>query len=56
MRLRWTVPAVSSGQRPERQSSRALDLLTPREREVMGLVTAGLLNKQIAAKLNLQRD
>jgi FixJ family two-component response regulator len=27
--------------------------LTPREREVMQLVTAGLLNKQIAAELNL---
>src|SRR6185437_9384482 len=27
--------------------------LTPREREVMELVTAGLLNKQIAAELNL---
>jgi FixJ family two-component response regulator len=30
-----------------------LDLLTPREREVMDLVTSGLLNKQIAAELNL---
>jgi FixJ family two-component response regulator len=30
-----------------------LDLLTPREREVMSLVTSGLLNKQIAAELNL---
>jgi FixJ family two-component response regulator len=30
-----------------------LDLLTPREREVMNLVTCGLLNKQIAAELNL---
>jgi FixJ family two-component response regulator len=27
--------------------------LTPREREVMQLITAGLLNKQIAAELNL---
>jgi FixJ family two-component response regulator len=27
--------------------------LSPREREVMGLVTAGLMNKQIAAKLGL---
>lgn len=27
------------------------DLLTPREREVMPLVVAGLLNKQIAAEL-----
>ena len=28
-----------------------LDTLTSREREVMGLVVAGLLNKQIAGKL-----
>ena len=27
--------------------------LTPREREVMALVTAGLMNKQIAAQLNI---
>jgi FixJ family two-component response regulator len=27
--------------------------LTPREQEVMGLVTAGLMNKQIAAKLGV---
>jgi FixJ family two-component response regulator len=30
-----------------------IDSLTPREREVMALVTAGLLNKQIAGELNL---
>jgi FixJ family two-component response regulator len=30
-----------------------IDSLTPREREVMALVTAGLLNKQIAAELRL---
>jgi len=30
-----------------------IDSLSPREREVMDMVTAGLLNKQIAGKLNL---
>lgn len=30
-----------------------IDSLTPRESEVMGLVTAGLLNKQIAGELNV---
>ncbi len=30
-----------------------IDSLTPREREVMAFVTAGLLNKQIAGELNL---
>jgi FixJ family two-component response regulator len=30
-----------------------MEALTDREREVMGMVTAGLLNKQIAAELNL---
>jgi FixJ family two-component response regulator len=29
------------------------DALTPREREVMGLVTAGLMNKQVAGRLVL---
>jgi len=33
------------------QARRLLDLLTPREFEVMQFVTTGLLNKQIAAKL-----
>lgn len=31
----------------------AYDSLTPREREVMGFVVAGLMNKQIAARVNL---
>jgi len=30
-----------------------VDTLTPREREVMAMVTSGFLNKQIAAELNL---
>jgi FixJ family two-component response regulator len=29
------------------------EALTPREREVMGLVTAGLMNKQVAGRLGL---
>ena len=32
---------------------RRVALLTPREREVLALVTAGLLNKQIAAELGM---
>ena len=31
----------------------AYDSLTPREREVMGFVVAGLMNKQIASEMNL---
>ena len=31
----------------------SLELLTAREREIMGLVTAGLMNKQIAGKLGV---
>ncbi len=31
----------------------AYETLTPREREVMALVTAGLMNKQVAGRLNL---
>ena len=48
---------IDSARRSERRTMDAirvrLDSLTPREREVMNLVTAGLLNKQIAAELNL---
>jgi FixJ family two-component response regulator len=35
------------------QTQRRIDSLTPREHEVMGLVTAGLLTKQIARKLGI---
>lgn len=31
----------------------AYDRLTPREREVMALVVTGLMNKQVAARMNL---
>jgi FixJ family two-component response regulator len=31
----------------------AFETLSPREREIMQLVTSGLMNKQVAGKLNL---
>jgi FixJ family two-component response regulator len=43
---------IAREQRAEMEELRGrLDSLTPREREVMGLVVAGLLNKQIAGEL-----
>jgi two-component system response regulator FixJ len=37
----------------KQEARRRIDSLTPREREVMALVTAGNANKQIAAELDL---
>ena len=49
--------ALDSAKRLELESLREIrariDSLSPREREVMVMVTAGLLNKQIAAELSL---
>jgi len=49
--------ALDCARREERENVHEvrarIDSLSPREREVMAMVTAGLLNKQIAAKLNL---
>jgi FixJ family two-component response regulator len=49
--------ALDRARRNERLELQAiqqrLDTLTPREREVMDLMTSGLLNKQIAGELNL---
>jgi FixJ family two-component response regulator len=49
--------ALDFAKREEQESLREIraliDSLSPREREVMVMVTAGLLNKQIAAELNL---
>lgn len=46
--------AMRRSQDEESDSVRAsYEALTPREREVMGLVTAGLMNKQVAGKLGL---
>jgi FixJ family two-component response regulator len=46
--------ALQRSREEENVSVRACyDALTPREREVMGLVTAGLMNKQVAGRLGL---
>ena len=54
------VAEAVSRDRARRSEQRAGDgireryeMLTPREREVMGLVTAGLMNKQVAGHLSL---
>jgi len=52
--------AVEQGRGQHAQAQEAAGLraryeaLTPREREVMGLVTAGLMNKQVAGRLGVQ--
>ena len=54
IRHAFELDRLRRNERRELDSIRArIDSLTPREREVMDLVTAGLLNKQIAAELNL---
>ena len=48
--------AIALGARRRRALSRCealFELLTPREREVMTFVTAGLMNKQIAGELGV---
>jgi FixJ family two-component response regulator len=41
------------GEKRSSQLRTNFEALTPREREVMGLVTAGLMNKQVAGELGL---
>jgi FixJ family two-component response regulator len=41
------------GEKAISQLRRLFESLTPREREVMTLVTTGLMNKQVAGKLNV---
>jgi FixJ family two-component response regulator len=49
--------AINRTKRTEEEGLRkirtCIDSLSPREREVMDMVTTGMLNKQIAAELNL---
>jgi len=45
--------AGSADRRAQAELRRRFDRLTPREQEVMTLVVSGLLNKQVAAELNI---
>jgi DNA-binding NarL/FixJ family response regulator len=41
---------------PQPADQRKLDELTPREREVLGLITRGFSNREIAAKLTVEES
>jgi len=47
------VPALGLNPAPLAEESRAPEVLTPREREILGWMAAGLQNKEIAQKLDL---
>ena len=54
----WPPPCSAIGRRAKPDDAAAslrasYELLTPREREVMALVTTGLMNKQVAGQLGL---
>lgn len=54
IRSAFEIDAARRAERSELDAIQSrLNTLTPREREVMQLVTSGLLNKQTAAELNL---
>ena len=47
------IAAVANWSRQHLNWGRAFETLTPREKEIMGFVVSGLMNKQIAGKIGV---